>query len=277
MSVRDKAVNVSDNDDRRSTVRLERAGALVRLVLDRPEALNAISTAHARAIAAACATIADDARISAVVVTSSSPKAFCVGADLKERRGMTTEQMYLQRPVLSAAFGGVLGLPVPTIAAVDGHALGGGFELALSCDLIVASEAASFALPEVGLGLVPGGGGTQLLTRRVGSNTAADLVFSTRRIDGTEAHRLRIVDRLTGPGGAAAAAEELATRIAQQSPVALRQAKIALRHGLDLSLPDGLDVEERAWREAVASPDRLEGIAAFNEKRPPRWPGRIPG
>lgn len=259
------------------TVRLERHNRVVTLVLDRPGSLNAISTAHARAIAAACAEIADDPTVSAVVVASASPKAFCVGADLKERRAMSIEQMYEQRPVLSAAFRGVLGLPVPTIAAVDGHALGGGFELALSCDLIVASRVASFALPEVGLGLVPGGGGTQLLTRRVGSNTAADLVLTTRRIAGDEAHRLRIVDRLTDPGAAEATARELAGQIAQQSPVALRQAKIALRHGIDLSLADGLDVEERAWRHAVASPDRQEGIAAFNEKRPPRWPGRLPG
>lgn len=259
------------------TVRWERRGAVATLLLDRPEALNAISTAHARAIGEACAEVADDPTVSAVVVASTSPKAFCVGADLKERRGMSTEDLYEQRPVLSAAFRGVLALPVPTIAAVDGHALGGGFELALCCDLVVASEAAGFALPEVGLGLVPGGGGTQLLTRRIGSNAAADLVFTARRIDGTEAHRLGIVDRLTGPGGAVTAATELAERIAAQSPVALRQAKIALRHGADLSIAEGLDVEERAWREAVRSPDRQEGIAAFNDKRPPQWPGRLPG
>jgi enoyl-CoA hydratase/carnithine racemase len=256
------------------SVRIERPGdAVGELVLDRPEALNAISTAQARAIADACARLAEDAALSVVVVTSSSPKAFCVGADLKERNSFDDAQLAAQRPVMRAAFGAVLDLPVPTIAAVDGYALGGGFELALSCDLIVASRAAVLGLPETGVGLVPGGGGTQLLPRRVGSNRAADLIFTARHVDAEEAARLGLVDRLVEAGQARAAALELAGVIATRSPVGLRAAKRALRRGSDLDLESALVVENLAWEEVAFSADRREGIAAFNERRAPRWRG----
>lgn len=254
-------------------VHLERAGRVASVVMDRPEALNALSTEQADALAATLARVAADPRVSVVLLVSALPTAFCVGADLKQRRGMSVADLMRQRPVLTSAFRSVLQLPVPSIAVVEGFALGGGFELALCCDLIVASEAATFGLPETGVGLVPGGGGTQLVSRRAGSNVAADLVFTGRRVAAAEAYRLGLVDRLTAPGAARTEADSLADRIAANSPVALRQAKIALRRGADLSLADGLAVEEEAWAEAVRSPDRVEGIAAFVEKRSPRWSG----
>jgi enoyl-CoA hydratase/carnithine racemase len=161
---------------------------------------------------------------------------------------------------------------VPTIAAVDGFALGGGFELALCCDLIVASEQAGFALPEVGLGLVPGGGGTQSVSRRAGLNRGLDLVLTGRRVGGAEAYALGLVDRLVPAGTARAAAIELGGAIARHSPVSLRAAKRAVRDGFDADLATGLALEDRAWHEAAFSPDRREGVAAFNAKRAPRWP-----
>jgi enoyl-CoA hydratase/carnithine racemase len=260
------------------SVRVERpAEAVGELVLDRPEALNAISTAQARAIRDACAELAADSDLSAVILTSSSAKAFCVGADLKERNSYDDAQLAEQRPIMRAAFGSVLDLPMPTVAAVDGYALGGGFELALSCDLIVASRAAVLGLPETGVGLVPGGGGTQLLVRRIGSNRAADLIFTARHVDAEEAAHLGIVDRLVEPGQSRAVALELAGLIASRSPVALRAAKGALRRGSDLDLESGLVIENRAWEEAAFSADRREGIAAFNERRAPRWRQEIAG
>ena len=143
------------------------------IVLDRPEAMNAVSTEMARAIAAATEQVARDDTVRCVVLTSSHDRAFCVGADLKERNAFTDAELMEQRPVARAAYGGVLALPVPAIAAVDGFALGGGFELALSCDLVVAGEGALVGLPEVSVGVIPGGGGTQLLVRRVGWSRAA--------------------------------------------------------------------------------------------------------
>ncbi len=254
------------------SVRIERpAEAVGELVLDRPEALNAISTAEARAIISACAELAADDGPSVVMITSSSPKAFCVGADLKERNSFDDARLAEQRPVFRQAFGALLDLPVPTVAAVEGYALGGGFELALSCDLIVASRSAVLGLPEAGVGLVPGGGGTQLLVRRVGSNRAADLIFTARHVGAEEADRLGIVDRLVDAGEARAVALDVANQIASRSPIALRAAKRALRRGSDLDLESALVVENLAWEDAAYSDDRREGIAAFNERRTPRW------
>jgi enoyl-CoA hydratase/carnithine racemase len=254
------------------SVRIERPESGVgELVLDRPEALNAISTAQAQAIIDACAELAADPSLSVVILSSSSPKAFCVGADLKERNSFDDAQLAAQRPVFRAAFGAVLELPVPSVAAVEGFALGGGFELALSCDLIVASRSAVLGLPETGVGLVPGGGGTQLLPRRIGSNRAADLIFTARHVDAAEADRLGLIDRLVEAGQARATALELATLIATRSPIGLRAAKRALQRGSDLDLESALVVENLAWEEVAFSADRREGIAAFNERRAPRW------
>lgn len=257
-----------------STVKVVRhSGDVVELVLDRPHALNAISTEHAGAIAAATAEIATDTTLRSVVITSSATKAFCVGADLKERNSFDDDDLRAQRPTMRAAFSGILDLPVPTIAAVHGFALGGGCELALSCDLIVADETAVLGLPEVTVGLVPGGGGTQLLTRRLGWSRAADVIFSGRRLDAAEAYRLGLADRLVPAAKARDEALQLAYSIAGNSPVGVRQAKRAMRLGLDRSLGDGLEIEDAAWRTTAFSRDRREGIAAFNEKRTPNWPG----
>ena len=254
-------------------VSLRRHDKVMELVLDRPDALNALSTAMAQEIAAATRALAADGGVRAVVVSASGTKAFCVGADLKERNGFSDADLMRQRPHFRAAFGGILDLPMPTLAAVHGYALGGGFEFALSCDLIVADETAVVGLPEVSVGVIPGGGGTQLLSRRVGASRAADLIFTARRVDAAEAHRIGILDRLVPAGEARTAALELAAQIALNSPVGLRAAKRALRRGYDVDLATGLDVEDGAWRATAFSGDRREGVAAFNEKRPPVWPG----
>lgn len=243
------------------------------LVLDRPKALNAVSTQQARSIAAACAELAAAPGVRAVVLSSSGERAFCVGADLKERNSFTDADLVRQRPVARAAYRGVLDLPVPAVAAVHGYALGGGLELALACDLIVVDETAVLGLPEVTVGVVPGGGGTQLLARRVGWSRAADLVFTGRRIDAAEALRIGVVDRLVPAGDARTTALELAGTIAGNSPVGVRNAKRAMRLGLDVDLATGLEVEDACWRATAFSGDRAEGVAAFNERRRPDWPG----
>ncbi len=249
-------------------------GHVAELVLDRAEAHNALSTAMARDIAAATAALAADGDLRAVVLTSASEKAFCVGADLKERNAFSDADLMAQRPHFRAAFRGILELPVPTVAAVHGFALGGGLELALSCDLLVCDETTVLGLPEVTVGVIPGGGGTQLLVRRIGASRAADLVYTGRRVDVAEAERLGLVDRRVAAGTDRDAALELAATIAANSPVGVRNAKRALRQGADVDLATGLDVEDGAWRATAFSGDRAEGVAAFNEKRRPDWPGR---
>jgi enoyl-CoA hydratase/carnithine racemase len=258
-------------------VRIERHGDgahVAELVLDRPEAMNAVSTAMAHALGRATKELAADPGVRAVVVTSSSPKAFCVGADLKERNTFTDEELRAQRPIARAAYGGVLGLPVPVVAAVDGYALGGGFEIALSCDLIVCGDAAVVGLPEVSVGVIPGGGGTQLLTRRVGWSRAARMIFTAERFDADAACRLGAVDEVVPAGTARDRALEIAAQIAANSPVGVRNAKTAMRRGFDTDLHSGLQLEDDAWAATAFSADRAEGVAAFNEKRRPEWPGR---
>jgi len=244
------------------------------IVLDRPEAMNAVSTTMARAIAVATARVAADETVRCVVLTSSHEKAFCVGADLKERNSFTDADLMEQRPVARAAYGGVLALPVPAIAAVDGFALGGGFELALSCDVVVAGEGALVGLPEVSVGVIPGGGGTQLLVRRIGWSRAAKAIFTASRMPAREALELGAVDEVVPAGTARDRALELARAISANSPVGLRSAKRAMRLGADVGLDAGLEIEDACWRATAFSGDRREGVAAFAEKRRPVWPGR---
>src|SRR3954453_9438670 len=268
-----------------SAIRVSRHDHVVEIALHRPEALNALSTALARELADVTAETAQIGDVRAVLLTAAGDRAFCVGADLKERNGMSDDDLRAQRVVFRAAFGGVLqvpqpvvaavgGLPPPVVAAVPGFALGGGCELALSCDIVVGDETAVLGLPEVTIGLVPGGGGTQLALRRLGAGRAADVVLTGRRIPAGEAHALGLLDRLVPAGSARLAALDVAQQIAANSPVATRAAKRALRGGWGLDYAAAMDVEDTAWRTAAFSADRKEGIAAFNEKRPPQWPGR---
>ena len=260
------------------------SAVIAEIMLDRPP-VNALSSAMARALTAACAEIGADHDVRAVVFSAAPGPAFSAGADLKERAAMSDAEIMAQRPLIRAVFGAVLALPQPVVAAVHGFALGGGCELALSCDLIVADETAVFGLTEVTVGLVPGGGGTQLMLRRLGAGRAADLVLSGRRVGIDEAERIGLVDRrvhadyATSSGDGAseqalhATALEAARQIAANSPVAVRAAKRALRNGWGVGLASALDIEDAAWRTAAASADRREGIAAFAEKRTPVWPG----
>lgn len=248
------------------------SAAIAEIILDRPPA-NALSTNMALALTGACREVAGEASIRAVVISANPDgRSFCAGADLKERAAMTDAEFMAQRPVIRGTFDAIRDLPQPAIAAVHGFALGGGCEIVLCCDLVVADDTATFGLPEVTVGLVPGGGGTQLTLRKLGAGRAADLVLTGRKVGVEEAAALGIVDRRTEAGHAREAALGLAEQIAANSPVAVRAAKHALRNGWGTALATALDVEDAAWRTAATSSDRREGIAAFAEKRKPSWP-----
>jgi enoyl-CoA hydratase/carnithine racemase len=255
-----------------SLVRVEVAGRVATVTLDRPEALNAISTELALDLAAVLEPLGVDPGVGAVVLTGAGERAFCVGADLKQRAGFDDHGWFVQREAFRRGFAAVRRCPLPTVAAVSGFALGGGTELALACDLVVAAEDATFGLPEVRLGLVPAGGGTQLLVRRVGRSVARDLVLTGRRVGAGEALRLGLADRVVPRAEVLAAATGLAAEIAGNAPTAVRMAKWALEVGGDLPVEAAMEVEDQAWRRAVLSDDRREGIAAWMEKRDPRWP-----
>jgi enoyl-CoA hydratase/carnithine racemase len=258
-------------------VRHRRHGAVLEIVLDRPQSLNALSSEMLAQLQTTLTGPARRAGVVAVVISSSSTRAFCVGADLKERAEFSDEQLVAQRPLLTGAFGALRALEVPSIAAIEGYAVGGGLELALSCDLILADTTAVVGLPEVARGLIPGGGGTQLLQRRCGPGVAAELIYSGRLLGAAEAERRGLLDRVVPSGTARAAALGLAAEIASHSPLALRSVKRALLLGEGTSLTEGLEIEEAAWRRAALSADRREGVRAFVEKRRPIWPSAADG
>lgn len=252
------------------TTRIE--AHVAEVVLDRPAVMNALDTATLTVLTEYFTKLSVDSDVLVVVVSGAGERAFCVGADLKERAAMSTSQIMEQRLAFRAAFAALRGLPQPVIAAVHGFALGGGCELALSCDVIVADGTAVLGLPETSVGLVPGCGGTQLATRRIGPGRAAEMIFTGRKLGAAEAASIGLVDVLHETGHAREHALELAARIAANSPVAVKAAKQAIHGGAGLALTAALEIEDTAWRTAAGSADRREGIAAFAEKRTPVWP-----
>jgi len=245
-----------------------RDGAWRRIVLNAPRG-NLLSLDLVRALGAAVHAVESARGIKWLTIEGAAGE-FSFGAKIQEH---TPDMMKTVLPETHRLFKRLLAFPAPTAALVEGRCLGGGFELALSCDVIVADSTAVVGLPEVSVGVIPGGGGTQLLPRRVGAARAAELVFTARRVEAREARELGLVDQLVDEGRDRAEALDLASRMAANSPVGLRAAKRALRLGHGLDLRAGLEVEDAAWRAVAFSGDRAEGVAAFNEKRAPRWPG----
>jgi enoyl-CoA hydratase/carnithine racemase len=257
-----------------STVLVEREGHQAQVILNRPEVLNAIDNQLGEDLIAACDALARDESIWAVILRGAGERAFCAGADLKARLNFTAGQWSAQRELFRHMFAKLRDLPQPMIAAVHGFALGGGTELAMLADFIVASDDAVFGLTEVSLGIIPGGGGTQNLPRTIGRNRAKELIFSARRIKADEALRLGLVNHVVPREALLGRTLELAAEILKNSPFAVRQAKWAIDRGVDLPFEDGLQREHEAYMRAIGSDDRREGIAAFNEKRPPHFSGR---
>jgi enoyl-CoA hydratase/carnithine racemase len=246
---------------------------VARLTLDAPP-VNALSRDLVRAIRAAAGAVAARAELRAVLVAARG-KSFCAGADLKERRGLSDAEALEAVRGIGAAAQALADIPVPTVAVLQGAALGGGFELALGCDLRLAAAGARLGLPECSLAIIPGAGGTQRLARLVGPARAKHWILAARVEPAEIAFEAGLVDEVVPAGGLEARALELAGTIARCAPLALRAAKRAIDEGLDAaSLAAGLDVEARCYATIVPTEDRREALAAFVEKRPPRYGGR---
>jgi enoyl-CoA hydratase/carnithine racemase len=259
-----KTLRVSRSDD----------GYVVTVELNRPEVLNAMNTAMGEDLFACFEALFWDKVTRAVVLTGAGEKAFSVGGDLKEREGMTDEAWRAQHVIFEQAAFRILRCPVPVIAAVEGYAFGGGCELAVLSDFVVASETAVFAVPEITRGIFPGIGGTQLLPRIVGAPFAKEMIFTGRRVPAQEAKAMGLVNHLVPAGQARARALEIAGVIAQNGPIAVRQAKKAIAWGAETDLETGMILSIEAYNNTVSTEDRLEGVRAFNERRPPRFQGR---
>ena len=258
------------------TLSLELRGEQVLLVkLNRPEVLNAINTQMGRDQLDLWTRLsAEPGNLRCVIVTGSGERAFCAGGDLKERDGMTQAEWQAQHEIFERAFMALVECTVPVIAAVNGHAFGGGLEMALCCDFIYAVPSARFALSEVRLGIMPGGMGTQNLPRAVGERRAKELIFTARPFSAAEGLEWGLVNRVCVPAKLIEEALATANAIAENGPLSIRQAKKSIHYGLQMDLATGYRFEIEAYNRLVDTADRREGVKAFNEKRKPRFEGK---
>ena len=256
------------------TLAVEPRGEHILLVtLNRPQVLNALNTQMGRdQIDLWTRLTAEPGNTRCVVLTGAGERAFCAGADLKERDGMTETVWRAQHEIFERAFMALMECPVPVIAAVNGHAFGGGLEMALCCDFIYAARSARMALPEVRLGLMPGGAGTQNLPRAAGERRAKELIMSAQAFDAQQGYEWGIVNRVCDK----VVDEALATAqlISDNAPIAVRQAKKSVHYGLQMDLATGYRFEIEAYNQLVGTEDRKEGVRAFNEKRKAKFQGK---
>lgn len=248
---------------------------VLQITLNRPQVSNAFNTTMAREIAEvfeARAVAQDDIRV--VILTGAGDRAFCAGGDLKERNGMTDAQWAAQHLVYERMLRAVLGCPVPVLGAINGAAYGGGCELAAAVDIAYASATAKFAQTEVKIGIIPGAGGTQTLPRKIGTARAMELILSGRPFTAAEAQTWGLVTAVHAPDALLPAVLSLAEEIAANAPIAMRAAKAAITKGTEMGLAEALSFEIACYNQTVVTEDRREGVAAFNEKRQPRFRGR---
>ncbi|ONK73477.1 uncharacterized protein A4U43_C04F31960 [Asparagus officinalis] len=247
---------------------------IVEVKLDRAEVKNAIGKEMVRGLQSAFEFIDRDSSARVILISSAVPGVFCAGADLKERKKQTSSEVHQFVHSLRSTFSSLEALPLPTIAVIEGAALGGGLELVLSCDLRVCGEDARFGMPETGLAIIPGAGGTHRLPRVVGRSIAKELVFTGRRVDGKEALSMGLVNHCVSAGKAYLKALQIARDINQKGPLAIRMAKKAISQGVEAEMSSALAVEEECYAQLLNTEDRLEGLAAFAEKRKPRYTGK---
>lgn len=237
------------------------------ITLNRPHAANALSAEMLRDLQFIVQEIEFNPKIRCVILTGAGEKAFCAGADLKERIKMKQDQVLRSVSFIQRTAALLEALPQPVIATINGSALGGGLELAMACDIRIAAENATLGLPETALAIIPGAGGTQRLPRLIGRGKAKELIYTGRRITAHEAKEINLVEHVTASSELMAKAEELAEAISANGPIAVRQAKFAINKGLDTNLATGLSIEQKAYEHTIPTKDRTEGLQAFQEKR----------
>ncbi len=255
-----------------SDVRTE-LGPVAIITLDREDAANAMSRGLLDGLFEAIEAVAEDEGVRAVVITGAGSKAFCAGADLKERAGMDDDEVVENITTIRETLSSLANLVIPTVAAINGVAFGGGCELALACDIRVMADDARIGLTETSLGIIPGGGGTQRLPRLVGRGRAMWMIAQAARITAAEALEFGLVEEIAPQSDVVARARAIAGRIAANGPIAVQTAKEAVVRGLELPLDEALPLETELYQRTIGTKDRLEGLAAFREKRAPVYRG----
>lgn len=251
------------------------ADGVLQVSLNRPEVGNAINTRMGQELLDLWVRLTDDAQgVRCVVLTGAGPKIFCAGGDLKERNGMTRAQWTHQHEIFERGSWALVDLPLPVIAAVNGHAYGGGLELALCCDFIYGSLGARFAFPEVSLGIMPGMGGTQNLPRAVGERRAKELIMTGQAFTAQQALQWGLLNQTFEPTQLLSEALRTAQTLARNAPLSVRQVKKAIRYGGQMELRTAYRFEIEAYNQLIDTEDRREGVLAFNEKRAPRFQGK---
>ncbi|NLI83426.1 MAG: enoyl-CoA hydratase [Deltaproteobacteria bacterium] len=252
----------------------ERQDQVVLLTLNRPEVMNSFNFGMLRSLKKRMEALYRDAQARVIIITGAGDKAFCSGADLKERLTYTEDEVREFIHTIRNLFTFIESLNKPVIAAVNGIALGGGTELALACDIRIASETASMGLTETRLAIIPGAGGTQRLPRLVGRGKAKELIFTGRRVDAREALEIGLVNKLSAPGSLLEDCMAMASMICETGPIAIQQAKFAINQGIETDLNTGLAIESNAYWITIPTEDRLEALAAFRDKRKPVFKGK---
>ncbi|MGD8703642.1 MAG: enoyl-CoA hydratase-related protein [Desulfosarcina sp.] len=251
----------------------EKTDGVALITLNRPAVMNSFNFALLHALQANIAAIRFDTNVRVVIITGSGNRAFCSGADLKERATLSPVQVKEYIFTIRNLFTEIEQLNKPVIAAVNGVALGGGTELALASDIRIASETATMGLTETKLAIIPGAGGTQRLPRLVGKGKAKELIFTGKRIAAAEAMQIGLVNRVCVPEALIDTCRSMAADICETGPVAIEQAKYAINYGMETDLSTGLAIESNAYWVCIPTEDRLEGLAAFREKRKPIFKG----
>jgi len=255
-------------------VLLERDDHVARIVVNRAAARNALSLPTIKRMRALLAELHKDGDVWVVVITGAGDQAFCAGADLKERRTMNEEQVAEFVKNIRGLMDDIANLPQPTVAAMNGHAFGGGCEMALACDLRILDANAQIGLTETSLAIIPGAGGTIRLPRLVGAAKAKELILMARRLDATEALNIGLVHRVAPSGFISGVADEMVEALLRNGPLAVQAAKAAIDGGLDLPAALALEHEASCYARIIPTSDRLEALAAFAEKRAPKFKGQ---
>ncbi|MED4072189.1 enoyl-CoA hydratase-related protein [Priestia endophytica] len=244
------------------------------VTINRPEVLNCFDYETLKQLQEIVDAIHLDSNVNIVIFTGAGEKAFSAGADLKERKTLSEMQVKRNVKAIRDVFNSIANLPQPTIAAVNGYAFGGGFELMLACDFSIAVEEAKVGLTETSWAIIPGAGGTQRLPRLIGEAKAKELIFTARKISAQEAYELGILTKVVEKNTLMIACEAFAAEMMKNGPVALRQAKYAISQGMNADLQTGLAIESKAYELTIPTEDRLEALNAFSEKRMPKFKGK---